>query len=85
MEKEIENRFEEVINVVEEMVRFNLNPDNDRFRLLHDLYRQGADIKVILAAIFSVVEKWHEKTGFMEFEVDFSAPGLPSSRDCPHV
>ncbi|GEM_PF-6876166 len=72
MEREIENRFEEAINDVVKMVQLNRIPDNVRFRLLRDLYERGVDIKVILTAIFSVMDKWYEKTGFIKLEVDFS-------------
>ncbi len=49
-----------------------IKDESERARFYISLRKEGCDIRSIILALFSVVEKWHEKTGFSELTVDLS-------------
>ncbi len=52
---------------------FNGHKIGEATSLLVSLRKEGCDIRAISSALFLVKEKWYEKYGFVDFEVDLTA------------
>ncbi|MCX5812740.1 MAG: hypothetical protein NT178_09385 [Proteobacteria bacterium] len=61
-----------IVNIVEKAFNNEIElPKSKEFETLFELRKEGCEIGVILAAVFSIYDKWKEKTGTDDFEIDF--------------
>jgi hypothetical protein len=70
--KKIPAHFLEANFVIDSLIQNKTTEEGEWINLLIALRKEGCNIGIILYAVFSVEEKWKEKTGLSDLQVDYS-------------